>query len=162
MFFSKEYNILGLLGPRKMTVLLPALTRNEERIEFQPLNDQESILAKFKNNDTGKLLELRNKLPQWNQGAILLLSWSCSFQRILLTWSNLFDFIITITIFVNIWYYYIQSSLRLLFQRAKLTFSTFMAESPWPVSRTSKSFTTTIVQQHWFKIAFGYAWWIFL
>ena len=68
LLMEKEQNILGLRGPRKMTVVVPGMTRDEQRIDFQPRSDSESLLGKFKGRDHSQLSVLFNKLPQWNQG----------------------------------------------------------------------------------------------
>ncbi|KAJ1551574.1 hypothetical protein HK096_007944 [Nowakowskiella sp. JEL0078] len=70
-FETKEPNILGFKGPRKMTVLLPGMTREGQRVEIQPANvqiltyDKETILVRNANKDP-EIQALYNKQPQWN------------------------------------------------------------------------------------------------
>nr|XP_004610657.1 unnamed protein product [Sorex araneus] len=63
---SYETNVLGFKGPRKMSVIIPGLTMNHERIPVQPRNDHESLLSKWRNKAMDNLIELRNKAPVWN------------------------------------------------------------------------------------------------
>lgn len=63
---SYETNVLGFKGPRKMSVIIPGLTMNHERIPVQPRNEQESLLSKWKNKTMDNLIELHNKAPVWN------------------------------------------------------------------------------------------------
>ncbi|XP_008571271.1 PREDICTED: tubby-related protein 3 isoform X2 [Galeopterus variegatus] len=61
-----ETNVLGFKGPRKMSVIIPGMNMNHERIPFQPRNDNESLLSKWQNKTMENLIELRNKAPVWN------------------------------------------------------------------------------------------------
>ncbi|XP_055973762.1 tubby-related protein 3 [Sorex fumeus] len=63
---SYETNVLGFKGPRKMSVIIPGLTMNHERIPVQPRNDHESLLSKWRNKAMDNLIELHNKAPVWN------------------------------------------------------------------------------------------------
>ncbi|XP_058511880.1 transcriptional enhancer factor TEF-3 isoform X3 [Ochotona princeps] len=61
-----ETNVLGFKGPRKMSVIIPGMNMNHERIPFQPRNDHESLLSKWQNKSMENLIELHNKAPVWN------------------------------------------------------------------------------------------------
>jgi hypothetical protein len=39
-------NVLGFKGPRKMTVLIPVLDKNSERIKVKPMTVRERILER--------------------------------------------------------------------------------------------------------------------
>ncbi|XP_047404968.1 tubby-related protein 3 [Sciurus carolinensis] len=61
-----ETNVLGFKGPRKMSVIIPGMNMNHERIPFRPRNDHESLLSKWQNKTMENLIELHNKAPVWN------------------------------------------------------------------------------------------------
>lgn len=61
-----ETNVLGFKGPRKMSVIIPGMNMNHERIPFRPRNEQESLLSKWQNKSMENLIELHNKAPVWN------------------------------------------------------------------------------------------------
>ncbi|KAM4035362.1 tubby-related protein 3 isoform 2-T2 [Anomaloglossus baeobatrachus] len=61
-----ETNVLGFKGPRKMSVLIPGMNINHERIPFQPQNDSESLLSRWQNKRHENIIELHNKAPVWN------------------------------------------------------------------------------------------------
>ncbi|KAM9817703.1 uncharacterized protein ACB057_003013 [Neosynchiropus ocellatus] len=62
-----ETNVLGFRGPRKMTVIIPGMLENEERVTICPKNDQETLLARHASHNTDKLVTLVNKSPSWNE-----------------------------------------------------------------------------------------------
>ncbi|XP_063093737.1 tubby-related protein 3 isoform X1 [Cavia porcellus] len=61
-----ETNVLGFKGPRRMSVIIPGMNMNHERISFQPRNDNESLLSKWQSRAMENLIELHNKAPVWN------------------------------------------------------------------------------------------------
>ncbi|XP_073506378.1 tubby-related protein 3-like isoform X2 [Phyllobates terribilis] len=61
-----ETNVLGFKGPRKMSVLIPGMNINHERIPFQPQNDSESLLSRWQSKRQENIIELHNKAPVWN------------------------------------------------------------------------------------------------
>ncbi|XP_017538575.1 tubby-related protein 3 isoform X3 [Pygocentrus nattereri] len=61
-----ETNVLGFKGPRKMTVVIPGMNMNFERVPVRPTNDQESLLNKWQSRALDNLIELHNKAPVWN------------------------------------------------------------------------------------------------
>ncbi|XP_037092803.1 tubby-related protein 3-like [Pollicipes pollicipes] len=62
-----ETNVLGFKGPRRMTVIIPAMTTDHKRIPVEPVTDAESLLERWRNKRTDNLLELHNKAPVWNE-----------------------------------------------------------------------------------------------
>ncbi len=56
-------NILGLKGPRRMTVVLPGMDSNGKR----NMRAGMLLLEDFKAAQT-TVLALENKMPQWNEG----------------------------------------------------------------------------------------------
>ncbi|CAL9682831.1 unnamed protein product [Knipowitschia caucasica] len=61
-----ETNVLGFKGPRKMTVMLPGMNMNFERVPVRPQSEQESLLSRWQNHSVENLIELHNKAPVWN------------------------------------------------------------------------------------------------
>ncbi|XP_069011436.1 tubby protein homolog [Embiotoca jacksoni] len=62
-----ETNVLGFKGPRKMTVIIPGMLENDERVQIRPKSELETLLARHVNNNTDKLVTLMNKSPSWNE-----------------------------------------------------------------------------------------------
>ncbi|XP_012609715.2 tubby-related protein 2 isoform X3 [Microcebus murinus] len=69
-----ETNILGSRGPRKMTVIIPAVDSQNQRIICQPQNAQGSILSRFHQGAMQELILLKSKTPLWSEesGAYVL------------------------------------------------------------------------------------------
>ncbi|XP_076338369.1 tubby-related protein 3-like isoform X2 [Tachypleus tridentatus] len=61
-----ETNVLGFKGPRKMTVILPAMTSEHKRVEIQPISESDSLIERWRNKNMENLLDLHNKTPVWN------------------------------------------------------------------------------------------------
>uniref|UniRef100_A0A3Q3WVU2 Tubby-like protein n=1 Tax=Mola mola TaxID=94237 RepID=A0A3Q3WVU2_MOLML len=61
-----ETNVLGFKGPRKMSVIIPGMNMDHERVLIRPRNDHESLLARWQNKNTESVIELHNKTPVWN------------------------------------------------------------------------------------------------
>ncbi|XP_074481939.1 tubby-related protein 3 isoform X1 [Sebastes fasciatus] len=61
-----ETNVLGFKGPRKMTVIIPGMSMNFERVPVRPQNEQEALLSRWQNHTLDNLIELHNKAPVWN------------------------------------------------------------------------------------------------
>ncbi|XP_078276578.1 tubby-related protein 3-like [Rhinoraja longicauda] len=59
-------NVLGFKGPRRMSVIIPAMDEKQQRIPFRPRNDKDGLLVRWQNNNTENLIELHNKTPVWN------------------------------------------------------------------------------------------------
>lgn len=62
-----ETNVLGFKGPRKMTVIIPGMNNNHQRVQFKPMDDRETILSRWQNKNMDNLIELSNKTPVWNE-----------------------------------------------------------------------------------------------
>ncbi|XP_068594810.1 tubby protein homolog [Brachionichthys hirsutus] len=61
-----ETNVLGFKGPRKMSVIIPGMNMDHERVSIRPQNDHESLLARWQNKNIESVIELHNKTPVWN------------------------------------------------------------------------------------------------
>ena len=61
-----ETNVLGFKGPRKMTVVIPAMTHDHKRIAVKPKSDNETLIERWKTSNMTDLLELHNKQPVWS------------------------------------------------------------------------------------------------
>ncbi|KAG5267400.1 hypothetical protein AALO_G00221320 [Alosa alosa] len=61
-----ETNVLGFKGPRKMTVIIPGMNMNFERIPVRPTSEQDTLLGKWQGRALDNLIELHNKAPVWN------------------------------------------------------------------------------------------------
>ncbi|KAJ3130349.1 hypothetical protein HK098_002578 [Nowakowskiella sp. JEL0407] len=60
-----EPNILGFKGPRKMSVILPGMKKDGQRVEIRPNNDKDTLIERSLRGDR-EILTLHNKQPQWN------------------------------------------------------------------------------------------------
>ncbi|KAM3838763.1 tubby-related protein 1 [Vipera latastei] len=61
-----ETNVLGFKGPRKMTVVIPGMNSDNERVPIRPRNDNDGLLVRWQNKIMDSLIELHNKAPVWN------------------------------------------------------------------------------------------------
>ncbi|XP_077449421.1 tubby-related protein 3 isoform X2 [Stigmatopora argus] len=61
-----ESNLMGFKGPRKMTVIIPGMGDNFDRVPVCPHNEQESLLSRWESHSMDNLIELHNKAPMWN------------------------------------------------------------------------------------------------
>ncbi|XP_060111660.1 tubby-related protein 2 [Heteronotia binoei] len=62
-----ETNVLGFRGPRKMTVIIPGMNLDNERICIRPKNEHETLLIRYQNRNMQNLIKLHNKMPAWNE-----------------------------------------------------------------------------------------------
>lgn len=70
-----ETNVLGFKGPRKMTVIIPGMNLDHERVEIKPRSsyykksfpEHDGLIERWKRKNTENLLELHNKSPVWNE-----------------------------------------------------------------------------------------------
>ncbi|KAI0208776.1 Tub domain-containing protein [Lamellibrachia satsuma] len=62
-----ETNVLGFKGPRKMTVIIPGMNLDHERVEAQPTTEHDGLIERWKRKNMENLLELHNKTPVWNE-----------------------------------------------------------------------------------------------
>ncbi|CAO2632883.1 Tubby-related protein 2 [Lemmus lemmus] len=69
-----EINVLGFHGPRKMSVILPGMDSQKQRMRVQPQSDQDSLLSRLQKGARHGLLLLQNKAPSWSEesGAYVL------------------------------------------------------------------------------------------
>ncbi|XP_012863927.1 tubby-related protein 1 isoform X2 [Echinops telfairi] len=62
-----ETNVLGFRGPRRMTVLIPGMSSDSERVPIRPRNASDGLLVRWQNKTLESLIELHNKPPIWNE-----------------------------------------------------------------------------------------------
>uniref|UniRef100_A0A5F8GA74 Tubby-like protein n=1 Tax=Monodelphis domestica TaxID=13616 RepID=A0A5F8GA74_MONDO len=69
-----ETNVLGFRGPRKMTVIIPGIDSQNQRLKVQPQNEQDSLLSRLQRGASQGLVLLQNKAPSWSDesGAYVL------------------------------------------------------------------------------------------
>ncbi|KAF9190288.1 hypothetical protein BGZ50_000319 [Haplosporangium sp. Z 11] len=58
-------NVLGLKGPRKMTILMNTMGADGQMVECRPTQAKDTLIGRM-TGDMTDLLVLRNKSPQWN------------------------------------------------------------------------------------------------
>ncbi|KAI8441005.1 hypothetical protein MSG28_009281 [Choristoneura fumiferana] len=61
-----DTNVLGFKGPRKMTVILPGMTPDRQRVTIAPKDDSETLLERLKAQNLDDIVVLHNKTPVWN------------------------------------------------------------------------------------------------
>ncbi|XP_068146191.1 protein king tubby [Drosophila tropicalis] len=62
-----DTNILGFKGPRNMTVILPGMTEDDQRVKISSADPkQQGILDLWKLKNMDNIVELHNKTPVWN------------------------------------------------------------------------------------------------
>lgn len=61
-----DTNVLGFKGPRKMTVILPGMTVDQQRVNIYPQDESEGLIECWKAKNMDNLIELHNKTPVWN------------------------------------------------------------------------------------------------
>ncbi|XP_049434912.1 tubby-related protein 1-like [Epinephelus fuscoguttatus] len=62
-----ETNVLGMKGPRRMTVVIPGMDKDNDRVAFRPRNECDGLLIRHQNRRMENLIELHNKTPVWNE-----------------------------------------------------------------------------------------------
>ncbi|XP_031819282.1 tubby-related protein 2 isoform X3 [Sarcophilus harrisii] len=69
-----ETNVLGFRGPRKMTIIIPGIDPQNQRLKVQPQNEQETLLSRLQRGANQGLVLLQNKAPSWSDesGAYVL------------------------------------------------------------------------------------------
>ncbi|KAM9039393.1 tubby-related protein 2 isoform 2-T2 [Sarcophilus harrisii] len=70
----QETNVLGFRGPRKMTIIIPGIDPQNQRLKVQPQNEQETLLSRLQRGANQGLVLLQNKAPSWSDesGAYVL------------------------------------------------------------------------------------------
>ncbi|CAL1531880.1 unnamed protein product [Lymnaea stagnalis] len=61
-----ETNVLGFKGPRKMTIIIPGMTSEHQRVNIKPQGQHDGLIERWKRKNMENLLELHNKTPVWN------------------------------------------------------------------------------------------------
>lgn len=61
-----DTNVLGFKGPRKMTVILPGMTPERQRVPIAPQDITETLLERCKAHNLDDIVVLHNKTPVWN------------------------------------------------------------------------------------------------
>ncbi|XP_045690622.1 tubby-related protein 1 isoform X2 [Phyllostomus hastatus] len=64
-----ETNVLGFRGPRRMTVIIPGMNADNERVPIRPRNASDGLLVRWQNKTLESLIELHNKPPVWNENS---------------------------------------------------------------------------------------------
>ncbi|XP_046721353.1 tubby-related protein 1-like isoform X3 [Silurus meridionalis] len=62
-----ETNVLGMKGPRRMTVIIPGMDKDGVRVPIRPRSENDGLLIRHQNRNMENLIELRNKTPVWNE-----------------------------------------------------------------------------------------------
>ncbi|XP_077582110.1 uncharacterized protein LOC144202893 isoform X2 [Stigmatopora nigra] len=62
-----ETNVLGMKGPRRMSVIIPGMDKNNERVPLRPRSDYDGLLTRYQNRRLDNLIDLHNKTPVWNE-----------------------------------------------------------------------------------------------
>nr|XP_019952169.1 PREDICTED: tubby-related protein 1-like [Paralichthys olivaceus] len=62
-----ETNVLGMKGPRRMSVIIPGMNKDNERVPLRPRNEFDGLLIRHQNRRMENLIELHNKTPVWNE-----------------------------------------------------------------------------------------------
>ena len=65
-----ETNILGYKGPRKMTVIIPAMDQQHQPMEFRPMRDADQLLERVKLDRMDDLVQMTNKSPTWSEDSM--------------------------------------------------------------------------------------------
>ncbi|KAK4023389.1 hypothetical protein OUZ56_008805 [Daphnia magna] len=61
-----DTNVLGFKGPRKMTIIIPAMSIEQQRVDVCSSVEHEGIIDRWKRKMSDDLLQLHNKTPVWN------------------------------------------------------------------------------------------------
>ncbi|TNN76425.1 Tubby-related protein 1 [Liparis tanakae] len=61
-----ETNVLGMKGPRRMSIIIPGMDKDNDRVPLRPRNECDGLLIRHQNRRMENLIELHNKTPVWN------------------------------------------------------------------------------------------------
>lgn len=62
-----EKNVLGAKGPRKMSVVIPAMDQMQKAMEFKPLRESDTMQERIKLDRMDDLIGMENKKPDWSE-----------------------------------------------------------------------------------------------
>jgi len=62
-----ESNVLGSKGPRKMRVIIPAIDKDDNIWTWKPINEEDTMVEKYKEGKKDMMLVFHNKEPKWNE-----------------------------------------------------------------------------------------------
>ncbi|KAM5132181.1 tubby protein homolog [Mantella aurantiaca] len=62
-----ETNVLGFRGPRRMTVIIPGMNQDCDRVCIRPHNEHETLQTRYQNGNMENIIALHNKAPSWNE-----------------------------------------------------------------------------------------------
>ncbi|GMR36620.1 hypothetical protein PMAYCL1PPCAC_06815 [Pristionchus mayeri] len=60
-------NVLGFRGPRKMTILTPAVSEEKEILKIRPVSDKDSLIERYKCKRFEDIVKMTNKAPMWSE-----------------------------------------------------------------------------------------------
>eukprot|EP00002_Diphylleia_rotans_P014780 TRINITY_DN2875_c0_g2_i1.p1 TRINITY_DN2875_c0_g2~~TRINITY_DN2875_c0_g2_i1.p1 ORF type:complete len:467 (+),score=124.74 TRINITY_DN2875_c0_g2_i1:90-1490(+) len=66
-FMLYETNFLGMKGPRKMTVVVPAVREDGTRATWKPSSSSDSMIDHYRKKDYRDMIILHNKTPTWHE-----------------------------------------------------------------------------------------------
>lgn len=61
-----DTNVLGFKGPRKMTVVIPGMGLDHQRVPIRPESENDSLIERHRTKRMDNLISLHNKTPVWN------------------------------------------------------------------------------------------------
>lgn len=61
-----DTNVLGFKGPRRMTVVMPGMNTDGQRIDFKAISDNDGLIERHKSKNMEGVIEVHNKTPVWN------------------------------------------------------------------------------------------------
>ncbi|XP_075461708.1 tubby protein homolog isoform X3 [Ascaphus truei] len=62
-----ETNVLGFGGPRKMTIIIPGMNIESERVIIRPQNEHETLQTRYQNGNMENIIVFHNKAPTWSE-----------------------------------------------------------------------------------------------
>ncbi|XP_062595589.1 tubby protein homolog [Saccostrea cucullata] len=61
-----ETSVLAFMGPRKMTIIIPGMNSDHERVDIKPRSDSDGLINRYKRENMENIVELHNRTPVWN------------------------------------------------------------------------------------------------
>eukprot|EP01136_Pigoraptor_vietnamica_P026223 Opistho-1_new@81047 len=59
-------NVMGLKGPRKMSVIIPGMKSDGRRVQVRPTSESDTLIERARRHHMKDILVLHNKAPVWN------------------------------------------------------------------------------------------------